>query len=44
MGISDTRRRVRFYTLTRDGVAQLHRELEEYRQVTAAIQGILKEA
>jgi PadR family transcriptional regulator PadR len=41
-GISDTKRRVRFYTLTKDGLKRLQREMEEYRQVTAAIQGILR--
>jgi len=43
-GISDTKRRVRFYTLTKDGLRQLQREMQEYRQVTVAIQGILREA
>ena len=43
-GISDTKRRVRFYTLTKDGLKQLQREMLEYRQVTVAIQGILREA
>jgi transcriptional regulator len=43
-GISDTKRRVRFYTLTKDGLKQLDREMQEYRQVTVAIQGILREA
>jgi PadR family transcriptional regulator, regulatory protein PadR len=41
-GISETGRRVRFYTLTPDGVKQLKRELNEYEQVTAAIQAILR--
>ena len=40
-GISDTKRRVRFYALTNDGLKQLRREVEEYQQVTGAIQGIL---
>ena len=43
-GISDSKRRVRFYTLTKDGLKQLQREMEQYRQVTVAIQGILREA
>lgn len=43
-GISETKRRVRFYTLTEAGKRQLKRELAEYRQVTAAIQAILKTA
>jgi transcriptional regulator len=43
-GISETKRRVRFYTLTEAGKQQLKRELAEYRQVTAAIQAILRTA
>jgi len=43
-GISDTKRRVRFYTLTDAGKQQLKRELADYRQVTLAIQAILKNA
>ena len=43
-GISKTKRRVRFYTLTRKGEQQLMRELAEYEQVTAAIQAILRTA
>jgi transcriptional regulator len=43
-GISDTKRRVRFYKLTRAGERQLERELSEYEQVTAAIQAILRTA
>ena len=41
-GTSETGRRVRFYKLTRDGAAQLKRELKEYEQATAAIQAILR--
>jgi PadR family transcriptional regulator PadR len=41
-GTSETGRRVRFYTLTPDGVRQLKRELNEYEQVTTAIQAILR--
>jgi PadR family transcriptional regulator, regulatory protein PadR len=43
-GLSDTGRRVRFYTLTPDGTKQLKRELAEYEQVSAAIQAILRTA
>jgi PadR family transcriptional regulator, regulatory protein PadR len=43
-GVSETKRRVRFYSLTKDGLKQLKQELAEYEQVTAAIQGILKTA
>jgi len=43
-GLSDTGRRVRFYTLTPDGAKQLKRELAEYEQVSAAIQAILRTA
>jgi PadR family transcriptional regulator, regulatory protein PadR len=41
-GISETGRRVRFYTLTPEGVKQLKREMNEYQQVTMAIQTILR--
>lgn len=43
-GLSGTGRRVRFYTLTPDGLKQLKRELSEYEQVSAAIQAILRTA
>jgi PadR family transcriptional regulator PadR len=43
-GTSETKRRVRFYSLTKDGAKQLKQELAEYEQVTAAIQGILRTA
>ena len=43
-GVSETGRRVRFYTLTRDGVRQLKREIADYEQATAAIQAILRTA
>ena len=43
-GISETNRRVRFYELTAEGEKQLRRELLEYKQVTAAIQMILRTA
>jgi len=41
-GVSETGRRVRFYTLTREGSKQLRREIAEYEQATAAIQAILR--
>ncbi len=41
-GTSETGRRVRFYRLTADGVAQLDRELHQYEQATVAIQAILR--
>src|SRR5882724_1579658 len=40
-GVSETGRKVRFYTLTRDGAKQLKREIADYEQATAAIQSIL---
>ena len=43
-GVSETKRRVRFYTLTDGGRQQLKRELAEYRHVTLAIQAILRTA
>ena len=43
-GVSQTNRKVRFYSLTREGSRQLERELSEYEQVTAAIQSILRTA
>jgi transcriptional regulator len=41
-GISDTKRRVRFYSLTPEGRTQLSDELAGYNQVTDAIQAVLK--
>jgi len=41
-GTSESGRRVRFYRLTPDGVAQLKRELKDYERATAAIQAILR--
>ena len=41
-GISDTKRRVRIYTLTRAGRKQLASELAEYSYVSEAIQSVLK--
>ncbi len=43
-GISESGRRVRFYTLTREGIKQLKREMAGYDEVTAAIQNILRTA
>jgi PadR family transcriptional regulator, regulatory protein PadR len=43
-GASHTGRRVRFYTLTREGSKQLKVEIAEYEQATAAIQAILRTA
>jgi PadR family transcriptional regulator PadR len=43
-GISETNRKVRFYSLTVDGRKQLKTELSEYDRVTAAIQSILRTA
>ena len=43
-GTSETNRRVRFYELTPEGQKQLKRELVEYKQVSAAIQAILRTA
>ena len=43
-GVSETGRRVRLYTLTREGAKQLKREIAEYEQATAAIQAILRTA
>jgi PadR family transcriptional regulator PadR len=40
-GVSETNRRVRFYTLTRAGQKQAKREIEQYEQVNAAIRNIL---
>lgn len=41
-GISDTKRRVRFYSLTPAGRKQLAEELADYSQVSDAIQAVLK--
>ncbi len=43
-GVSETKRRVRFYSLTKDGLKELKQEIAEYEQVSAAIQGILRTA
>ena len=41
-GISATKRRVRFYSLTPAGRAQLDAELTGYKQMNEAIQAVLK--
>jgi transcriptional regulator len=43
-GVSETGRRVRFYTLTAEGRQRLEREVADYQRATAAIQAILREA
>jgi len=43
-GTSETKRQVRFYSLTKDGQKQLKLELANYQRVTEAIQGILENA
>ncbi len=43
-GISESGRKVRFYTLTRDGARQLKKEMEDYELATTAIQAILRTA
>jgi PadR family transcriptional regulator PadR len=43
-GLSETKRRVRFYTLTAEGKQQLKREMADYKQATAAIEAILRTA
>ena len=43
-GVSETKRRVRFYSLTKNGSKRLTQEIAEYEQVSAAIQGILRTA
>jgi PadR family transcriptional regulator PadR len=43
-GVSDTGRRVKFYTLTPAGAKQLKREVADYEQATTAIQAILRTA
>jgi len=41
-GLSEANRRVRLYTITADGARKLKREMADYKQVTAAIQTILR--
>jgi len=43
-GISETNRKVRFYSLTAAGRRQLEAELSEYDRVTEAIQTVLRTA
>ncbi|HTJ31080.1 MAG TPA: PadR family transcriptional regulator [Acidobacteriaceae bacterium] len=43
-GVSETKRKVRFYRLTPTGRKQLKEEISEYDQVTQAIQNILRTA
>jgi transcriptional regulator len=43
-GLSETKRQVRFYSLTPDGRKQLRQEMTDYGRVSAAIQGILETA
>jgi transcriptional regulator len=43
-GLSENNRRVRLYTITADGAKKLRQELAEYKQVTEAIQTILRMA
>jgi len=43
-GVSDTNRKVRIYQLTAAGRKQLAAELNEYEQITSAIQDILRTA
>jgi len=43
-GVSETKRQVRFYSLTPDGRKQLRQEMAEYERVSAAIHGILHTA
>ena len=43
-GISETNRKVRFYSITLAGRQQLEAELSDYDRVTEAIQAILRTA
>ena len=43
-GTSETNRKVRFYTLTRNGMKQLEAEASQYDRQTRAIQAILRTA
>lgn len=43
-GISETNRKVRFYSLTKEGRKQLETELSDYDRVHEAIQAILRTA
>ena len=43
-GVSETKRQVRFYQLTRKGREELETELSDYGRVTQAIQEVLRTA
>jgi PadR family transcriptional regulator, regulatory protein PadR len=43
-GISETKRKVRFYRITPEGLQQLASETEEYQRVNEAIQNVLRTA
>jgi transcriptional regulator len=43
-GISETKRRVRFFTITRAGVAQLAREQREWARTVAMLNRLLEES
>jgi transcriptional regulator len=43
-GTSETNRKVRFYTLTKNGMKQLEAETSQYDRQTRAIQAILRKA
>jgi DNA-binding PadR family transcriptional regulator len=43
-GVSETNRKVRFYSLTTVGRKQLEAELSDYNRVTEAIQTVLRTA
>ena len=43
-GTSETRRKVRFYTITRDGIKQLEAEASQYERQSKAIRAILRTA
>jgi PadR family transcriptional regulator PadR len=43
-GVSENKRRVRLYSLTKEGTKRLKQEIAQYEQVSAAIQGILRTA
>lgn len=43
-GQSETKRQVRFYSITPEGRKQLRQEIADYERVAAAIQGILQTA
>src|SRR5580692_8908198 len=43
-GISETNRKVRFYTLTPEGSKQLSNETSDYERATSAIQSVMRTA